>query len=162
MPASRPADPSAEAIPDRIERSILIQAPRSRVWQLLSDAERFGRWFGADLAGQRFAVGQYVRGPITIEGFRHVMFDVLVERIEPESLLAWRWHPYAVDPAVDYSSEERTLVTFTLHDAPQGTLVKAVESGFGHIPPQRLAEAFKANSGGWTEQMENLRRAAEA
>ena len=147
---------------DRIERSILIQAPRAKVWQLLADAERFGRWFGADLQGQRFAPGEVARGPITIEGYTHVMFAVKIERVEPQSLLSWRWHPYAVDPKVDYSAEEPTLVTWTLHDAPgNATLVKAVESGFDKVPPQRRLEAFRMNTEGWEGQLENVRQYAE-
>jgi uncharacterized protein YndB with AHSA1/START domain len=147
---------------DRIERSIVIQAPRAKVWNLLSDAETFGRWFGADLQGQRFTPGEVTRGPITIEGFTHVMFDVRVERVEPQDLLSWRWHPYAVDPEVDYSQEEPTLVTWTLHDAPgNATLVKTVESGFDKVPPHRRLEAFRMNTGGWKEQLDNVRRHAE-
>lgn len=147
---------------DRIERSILIQAPRAKVWKLIADAETFGRWFGADLTGQTFAPGQVARGPITIEGFTHVMFDVKVERVEPQTVLSWRWHPYAVDPKVDYSGEEPTLVTWTLLDAPDNaTLVKTVESGFDKVPPHRRLEAFRMNSGGWDAQLDNIRRHAE-
>jgi len=147
---------------DRIERSILIQAPRAKVWKLISDAESFGRWFGADLTGQSFTPGKVARGPITIEGFTHVMFDVKVERVEPQTVLSWRWHPYAVDPKVDYSGEEPTLVTWTLLDAPDNaTLVKTVESGFDKVPPHRRLEAFRMNSGGWDGQLDNIRRHAE-
>ena len=102
---------------DRIERSIHIKAPRARVWRALSDAQEYGKWFGADLAGQTIAPGQHVQGPLTIAGYEHVVFDVVIDRVEPESLLSYRWHPYAVDPAIDYSKEQRTLVTFTLKDA---------------------------------------------
>lgn len=147
---------------DTIERSILIQAPRSKVWRLLSDAESFGRWFGADLKGQRFTPGEVTRGPITIEGFTHVVFEVKVERVEPEQVLAWRWHPYAVDPKVDYSQENPTLVTWTLQDAPgNATLVRTVESGFDRVPPHRRLEAFRMNCHGWDAQLENIRRHAE-
>jgi uncharacterized protein YndB with AHSA1/START domain len=146
---------------DRIERSVVINAPRERVWRALSNAEEFGRWFGADLKGQAFTPGQRTQGPITIEGFTHILFDVLVERMEPGALMAWRWHPYAIDPAVDYSQEERTLVTFTLKDAPGGgTLLTAVESGFDKVPPGRRLEAFRMNTRGWEGQMENLRKHA--
>lgn len=147
---------------DRIERSIHIQAPRSRVWRALSNAEEYGNWFGADLKGQTFAPGQRVRGPITIAGYEHVQFDVVVERLEPEKLMAYRWHPYAVDPAVDYSKEQRTLVTFTLEDAGGGTLLKVVESGFDNVPPDRRLEAFRMNSGGWEAQLRNIQRHATA
>jgi uncharacterized protein YndB with AHSA1/START domain len=147
---------------DRIERSIQINAPRSRVWRALSNAEEFGNWFGANLKGQAFAPGQRVQGPITIEGYKHVMFDVIVERVEPEKLLTYRWHPYAVDPKIDYSKEQRTLVTFTLKDAADGTLLTVVESGFDNVPPERRMEAIRMNSGGWEGQLRNIQRHAAA
>jgi uncharacterized protein YndB with AHSA1/START domain len=148
---------------DRIERSTLINAPRERVWELLSNAEQFGAWFGANLKGQAFAPGQRARGNITYPGWEHVFFDVVVERVEPQELLSYRWHPYAVDPAVDYTQEEPTLVIFTLADAPgNATLLKVVESGFDKVPPHRRLEAFRMNSGGWEAQMENIRRHAGA
>ena len=143
---------------DRIERSIQIDAPRSRVWRALANAEEFGNWFGANLKGQAFAPGQRVQGPITIAGYEHVVFDVVIERIQPEQLLSYRWHPYAVDSAVDYSNEQRTLVTFTLKDAGEGTLLTVVESGFDNVPPGRRLEAFRMNSGGWEGQMRNIQR----
>ena len=145
---------------DRIERSILVNAPRARVWRALSDAEAFGEWFGANLKGQTFAAGQRAQGQITIAGYEHITFDVIVERVEPERLLAYRWHPYAVDPAVDYSKEQRTLVTFTLADAPGGTLLTVVESGFDQVPPGRRLEAVRMNTGGWEAQLGNIRRYA--
>ena len=45
---------------------------------------------------------------------------MLIEEVVPERRFAWRWHPHASDAAVDYSGEQRTLVTFTLEDAPDG------------------------------------------
>jgi uncharacterized protein YndB with AHSA1/START domain len=147
---------------DRIERSIQINAPRARVWRALSSADEFGNWFGANLKGQAFVPGQRVQGPITIAGYEHVKFDVIVERVEPEKLLSYRWHPYAVDAAIDYSKEQRTLVTFTLKDADQGTLLTVVESGFDKVPPERRLEAFRMNSGGWEAQLRNIQRHAAA
>lgn len=148
---------------DRIERSVLIQAPRSRIWRALSHAEEFGDWFGADLRGQGFAPGQRVRGPITVPGYEHVFFDAVVEQVEPGRLLSWRWHPYAVDPAVDYARETRTLVTFTVQDAPGGgTLLSVVESGFDQVPSARRMEALRMNTRGWEAQMHNIDRHAAA
>lgn len=145
---------------DRIERSIQIAAPRSRVWRSLANAEEFGNWFGANLKGQPFAPGQPARGPITIAGFEHILFDAIVERIEPEQLLSFRWHPYAIDAAVDYSKEERTLVTFTLQDSAGGTLLTVVESGFDKVPPGRRLEALRMNTRGWEAQLRNIQRHA--
>ena len=144
---------------DRIERSVLIDAPPARVWRALASAEEFGTWFGADLKDQTIAPGQRVRGQITIPGFEHVWFDVVIERMEAERLLSYRWHPYAVDPAVDYTKELPTLVTFTLAAAPgNGTRLTVVESGFDNVPPERRLEAFRMNSRGWEGQMNNIVR----
>jgi uncharacterized protein YndB with AHSA1/START domain len=144
---------------DRIERSVKIDAPRERVWDALSDAEQFGQWFGCNLRGQSFSAGGRTRGPITFQGYEHVFFDVIVERMEPGRLLAYRWHPYAVEKGRDYSGEQRTLVTFTLEDAPGGgTLLKVVESGFDQVPPERRMEAFRMNTRGWDGQLQNIVR----
>ncbi len=144
---------------DRIERSVIINAPRERVWLALSNAEKFGTWFGANLAGQTFTPGQRTRGPITICGHEHIFFDAVIERIEPQSAFAFRWHPYPIDSAVDYSKEDPTLVTFTLEDAPgAATLLTVVESGFDKVPPQRRLEAFRMNSAGWEGQLRNIVR----
>ena len=158
--ATNSTTPSADT--DRIERSIHIQAPRVRVWRALSNAAEYGNWFGADLKGQTFAPGQQVRGPITIAGYEHVVFDAVIERVEPEHLLSYRWHPYAVDPAIDYSKEQRTLVTFTLQDTDAGTLLTVVESGFDQVPPGRRLTALRMNSAGWEGQLRNIQRHATA
>jgi uncharacterized protein YndB with AHSA1/START domain len=146
------------AATDRIERSILLKAPRPRVWRALSNAEEFGRWFGVVLKGTTFTAGQRVRGQVTYPGYEHLVWDVLIERVEPERLLSWRWHPAAVDSAVDYSKEPTTLVVFELKDAEGGTLLSVVESGFDSVPPSRRLDAFRMNSGGWDIQMQNIER----
>lgn len=140
---------------DRIEKSILLRAPRAKVWRALSDHREFGTWFRAELE-QPFVVGQRTRGRITYEGYEHLTMDVLVERIEPERVLAFRWHPGAIEPHVDYAKEPSTLVEFTLEDAKGGTRLTVVESGFDALPVERRALAFRENDRGWTGQMENI------
>ena len=142
---------------DRIERKILLQAPRSRVWRALANAEEFGDWFGVSLKGQTMSAGRHVDGKVTYPGYEHVKFEIQIERVEPERLLSWRWHPAAIDLAVDYSQEPTTLVVFELKDADAGgTLLTVVESGFENIPPARRLDAFRMNSSGWDGQMENI------
>jgi uncharacterized protein YndB with AHSA1/START domain len=143
---------------DRIEREILIKAPRGRVWRALANAEEFGRWFGAALKGQTFAAGNHVQGRITYPGYEHLTLDVTVERVEPERLLSFRWHPAAVEPSADYSKEPTTLVVFELKEVEGGTLLRIVESGFDAIPPSRRLEAFRMNSGGWDIQVKNIEK----
>lgn len=141
---------------DRIERQILLAAPRSKVWHALVDAEAFGDWFGVDLKGQRFVVGETIRGHITYPGYEHLMCEMQVAQIEPERRFAYRWHPYAVDPAADYTQEPTTLVEFVLENHADGILLHVVESGFDHIPLERRAKAYRMNSDGWDEQMQNI------
>jgi uncharacterized protein YndB with AHSA1/START domain len=143
---------------DRIERKVLIKAPRSRVWRALSDAGEFGDWFGVNFKGKTFVVGKHVQGKITYPGYEHLDMDVLIERIVPEQLLSWRWHPAAIDPKVDYSREPTTLVVFELQEFDGGTMLTVVESGLDKIPLARRAEVFRLNSSGWDEQMENIKK----
>jgi uncharacterized protein YndB with AHSA1/START domain len=141
---------------DFIERHI-INAPRERVWVALSNAEQFGTWFGADLRGQSFVPGQRTQGNQTGCGHEGSMFDIAVELVEPQDVLAYRWRPYAADTTADFSAEQPTLVTFTLSDAPNGaTVVTVVESGFDQLLPQRRLEAYPAHGKGWDAQLKNL------
>ena len=141
---------------DRIEKTIRLKAPRSRVWKALTDAGQFGTWFRVKLDNS-FAVGQRTTGKITYPGYEHLTFEVTVEQMEPERLFAFRWHPYAIDPQVDYSKEPTTLVLFHLDEEAEGTRLTVTESGFDGIPPGRRHEAFRMNEGGWATQMENIR-----
>jgi uncharacterized protein YndB with AHSA1/START domain len=143
---------------DRIEREILIKAPRSKVWRALSNAEEFGKWFGVVLKGQTFAAGKRVQGQIAIPGYEHVVFDVVIERMESERWLSWRWHPAAIDPSVDYSKEPTTSVVFELKEVEGGTLLTVVESGFDGIPASRRLDAFRMDSEGWDDQIHNIEK----
>jgi uncharacterized protein YndB with AHSA1/START domain len=143
---------------DRIERQILLKVSRSRVWRAVSNPEEFGGWFGMALNGDHFTPGARVSGRITHPGYEHIVVEIVVDRVEPERLISWRWHPNAIDPKVDYSKEPMTLVIFELQDAVGGTLLSVVESGFDNIPKERRLAAFRGNSGGWDHQMVNIEK----
>ncbi|MGA2450472.1 MAG: SRPBCC family protein [Polyangiaceae bacterium] len=147
---------------DRIEKKILLHAPLGRVWRALSDARRFGAWFGVDFEGP-FTPGARMTGrivPTTVDEevaklqkpYEGKPFEITVDRAEPERIFSFRWHPFAIDPAEDYSSEPTTLVVFELAEVEGGTLLTITESGFDGIPLARRAQAFAANDGGWTHQ----------
>jgi len=142
---------------DRVEKEILLRAPRSRVWRAVTDSSQFGTWFRAKLEAE-FRVGERVRGKITHPGYEHLTLEVTVERMDAERLFSFRWHPYAIDPLVDYSAEPTTLVEFRLEEAPEGTRLTLIESGFERIPLERRAEAFRMNAQGWEAQLENIRQ----
>jgi uncharacterized protein YndB with AHSA1/START domain len=143
-------------VTDRIETRVEVNAPRSRVWRAVSTAREFATWFGIQLDGE-FTAGATVRGRITIKG-EPVTLDLGIERIEPEHYFSYRWHPYAIDPKVDYSNEPTTLVEFRLDEIANGTstAVTIVESGFDRIPLARRAEAYRMNDKGWAGQSKKL------
>ena len=140
---------------DRIEKSIELAAPVDRVWRALTDHTAFGRWFGVAIEAP-FVAGETSRGHMTIAGLERVPWNAEIERIEPQHTFAYRWHPYAINPDVDYSGEPRTLVEFRLEPSSDGTRLTIVESGFEHLPPARRVDSLRMNDGGWTFQLKNI------
>jgi uncharacterized protein YndB with AHSA1/START domain len=140
---------------DRIEKQIDLKAPVSRVWRALTDYREFGEWFRVKLEGP-FLAGKISRGELTFPGYEHLQMEVVVQKIEPERYFSYTWHPYALDPKVDYSQETPTLVEFTLEKSAKGTLLKVTESGFDKIPSARRAEAFRMNENGWAQQLKHI------
>lgn len=146
-----------ETSANRIEKEIVVHAPRAKVWRAITDFREFGKWFQAEMKDP-FVPGALSKGRITHPGYEHLTLEVHVERMEPEHLFSWRWHPYAVDPQQDYSNEPTTLVLFELEEIPQGTRIRVTESGFDNIPLARRSEAFRMNSQGWAAQIQNVAR----
>ncbi len=142
---------------NRIEKRVELNAPVSRVWRALTDYREFGEWFRVKPDGP-FVEGQISRGHITYPGYEHIKWKAAVQKMEPDRLFSFTWHPYAIDPQTDYSKETPTLVEFSLEKTPTGTLLLLTESGFDQTPSDRRAEAFRRNGDGWTEQMKNIER----
>jgi uncharacterized protein YndB with AHSA1/START domain len=140
---------------DRIEKNFQVSARRSRVWRAISDSGEFGTWFGMKL-DRPFAPGATVLGKLTNPAYDHVTIEILVEKVEPEGYFSYRWHPYPMNPAIDYKAEPTTLVEFRLQETAEGTVVAITESGFDQLPASRRAEAFRMNDGGWTSQSRKL------
>ncbi len=141
--------------PDRIEKIVTLEAPRSRVWRALTDVQQFNEWFGVSLSSP-FVEGAEVSGQIVSKTYGEVTMSIWIETLTPESYFAFRWHPFAIEQGIDYAAEPTTLVAFTLADIPEGTQLTIVESGFDKIPESRRARAFSANSGGWTAQSKRI------
>ncbi len=145
---------------DRVEKTIELKAPVSRVWRALTDHHEFGTCFRVRLDGP-FVPGQVSRGQITYPGYEHHRWEAVVQKMEPERLFSFTWHPYAIDPTQDYSGEPSTLVEFTLESTATGTLLRVVESGFDKLPSKRRLEAFWMNDSGWSQQIQNIARHVE-
>jgi uncharacterized protein YndB with AHSA1/START domain len=156
---------------DLIEKRVLLRAPLDRVWRAISDAEEFGRWFGVRFDGP-FVAGTSVTATITgttvddgvakrQEPHVGVTSAWQIVAVEPQRRFAYRWHPFAVDPGIDYDREPTTLVEFTLSETPDGVLLTITESGFDAIPEARRSASFEANAEGWAIQADLVRRYAE-
>jgi uncharacterized protein YndB with AHSA1/START domain len=151
------------SVPDQIQKTVLLHAPLARVWKALTDSKEFGEWFGVRFEAP-FVAGVPIRGimkPTTADlevakmqqPYAGRIFDITIDRIEPQRLFSFRWHPFAIEPNVDYSKEPTTLIVFTLEEKSNGVLLTVTESGFDRIPLERRAQAFTANEGGWTKQL---------
>jgi uncharacterized protein YndB with AHSA1/START domain len=142
---------------NKVEKRIELNASPARVWRALTDHQEFGAWFRVKLNGP-FTLGKTAFGHVTYPGFEHLKWEVVIQKMINEKLFSFTWHPYAVDPAVDYSKEASTLVEFNLEKTLTGTLLTITESGFDKIPKHRQLEAFRMNDGGWTEQLKNIEK----
>jgi uncharacterized protein YndB with AHSA1/START domain len=152
MTSQMPAKPV-----DRIEKQILLRAPSTRVWPAIMDAQQFAKWFQVELEAP-FVEGKAIRGRHLNPAYETLAFQCVVERIDPQRYLAFRWHPNAVDPSVDYSREPMTLVEFTLEATGSETKFTIAESGFDQLPEARRASAFRASDSNWAERARNMDR----
>ncbi len=145
---------------DRIEKSIELNAPVDRVWRALTDHNEFGEWFRVKLDGP-FRTGDVSTGRIAYPGYEHLKWEATVKTMDKPRLFSFTWHPYAIEPDVDYSNETPTLVEFKLEPKGQGTKLTIVESGFNGVPKHRMPEAMRMNERGWAEQIRNIKSHVE-
>ncbi|MGH6876391.1 MAG: SRPBCC family protein [Rhizomicrobium sp.] len=145
---------------DRIEKSIALNAPIERVWRALTDYKEFGEWFRVKLDGQ-FVTGRPSTGHITHPGYEQLKWEATVKAMEAPRLFSFTWHPYAIDPDIDYSGERPTLVEFRLEPMGRGTRLTIVESGFDALPTKRRPDALRMNDNGWQAQLANIKAHVE-
>lgn len=145
----------------KIQKNIELKSPISTVWKALTDYQEFEKWFRVKLDGP-FIENKISTGHITYPGYEHLKWEAHIQKIEPEHHFSFTWHPYAIDPKVNYSNEAPTLVKFTLEKTANGTLLTVIESGFEKIPKHRRDEAFKMNENGWSIQMDNIKQYLES
>ena len=133
---------------DSIEREIVIAAPVQRVWEIVTEPEHMGRWFG-DAGAERDG------DVIKMSWKEHGTAELRVVRSEPGKVFAYRWD--ANDPGIG-----DTLVEFTFTPEGDGTRLKVVESGWLALgtSPERQQELRKGNAGGWEHEFGDLERYA--
>jgi uncharacterized protein YndB with AHSA1/START domain len=140
---------------DRIEKTIELRAPTSRVWRAISNGKDFGAWFGLDasleLVGD-FVPGAKIAGKWTIDGKEMTEPFCTIERVEPERLLVFRWVPYELAPGEDADRAVTTRIEMRLEATASGTRLTVVESGFAQLPADKQYKAFE-NADGWELQL---------
>jgi uncharacterized protein YndB with AHSA1/START domain len=145
----------------RIDRTIDVNAPPDRVWRALTTAADLAEWFHVRIEGD-IAQGAEAWMTSTSKGYEGQRFLVRFIEMTAPHRFAWQWHPGAVDPAVDYSREPWTTVTFTLEPSGRGTRLSVSETGFDQIALARRAKVYADNNGGWTEVIVWIQKYAEA
>lgn len=138
-------------IEDSITRKLVLPASRPEVWRRsFGSPAALSSWFPERVEGD-FSVGQSF---FLIWG-EHRCEARLVE-CEPESVLAYQWHPGVDATLAHYPESQLTTVRFTLADAGSGTEVTMIETGFRAIAESRAQWAFDQNNGGWDEELPKL------
>ena len=146
---------------EHIRKTVDLKAPIERVWRALSDPAQFGAWFRVKI-DTPFVAGEYARGHMTYPGYEHIAWEVRIVAMEQPTLFSFTWHPYAIDPNIDYSGETPTLVEFHLKSIDGGTHLTITETGFENVPPHRMPDALRMNDNGWATQAQNIKAHVES
>ena len=146
-------------IPDQIERETVIDAPVERVWQLITEAEHLGRWFGDAGAEIDLRPG----GAMVMRWSEHGTSHGRVVAVEPGSRFAYRWAPFTDPGGEEPVDGNSTLVEFTLQAERDATRVRVVESGFSSLATsdEQRAKNLSGNTEGWKQETDELREYAE-
>ncbi len=146
---------------DRIVKTVELKASVSRVWQALVDHHEFGQWFRVRLDGP-FKTGAVSTGKMTFPGYEHYPWRAVVERLEHERLLSFRWHDFDEKSGLDVADQPTTLVEFHLEALTGGTRLTIIESGFEAISDPRRLEVLRGNTEGWNIQANHIAAHVEA
>ncbi len=135
-------------VPDEVRRTVLLRAPRSRVWSALTQPEELLRWFPTQQAEMDLRPGGSARFV-----WEDSADEAVIEVVEPEERLRFHWRPTGLDRPF-------TVVTFVLRDVEGGTELTLTETGFAGLPDQ-IYQSYEGNDAGWASELEELRSYVE-
>ena len=139
---------------DSLEREMVLAAPRDKAWVALTDPAHVAEWFGSEGEIDLRPGGAIMFG---WPGFGR-FYGVVVEA-DPRQRFSYRW---CLDRETRVDAGATTLVEFTLEDAPGGTRLKLVESGFASLPEETRDRHLSDNTRGWEEELAKLAKQIEA
>ncbi len=131
-----------------LERSILVAAPRQRVWEAITQPEQIAQWLmppalGAQLKSDDSGQLSVLMGPMEV-GF------ALLENSDPPRQVTTRGFPDKV-----------LAVTYTLDEAPGGTRVTVTVAGLDRLPAAAAQERLEPMGQGWDKLLQNLKAFVE-
>ena len=146
-------------IPDQIERDITINAPVDRVWELITQPEHVGRWFGDAGAEIDLRPG----GAMVLRWADQGASRGRVVAVEPHTRFAYRWAPFTDPGGEEPVDGNSTLVEFTLQPEGDATRLRVVETGFASLSTsdEQRARNVDSNTGGWERETAELREYAD-
>ncbi|MCB2114279.1 MAG: SRPBCC family protein [Parvularculaceae bacterium] len=141
---------------DDIVKTVVLEAPVSRVWRALTDHNEFGQWFRVKL-DQPFRPGGLSTGRMTFPGYEHYPWRATVERMEAERLFSFRWCDFDEKSDLPIAKQPTTHVEFALEPVEGGrTRLTVTESGFDSLPESRRIDVMRDNAEGWNIQTGNI------
>ena len=107
---------------ERVEREVMVAATPGEVWPAVTRGDEMSAWFGADVE-----IDARPGGRGTVRWADGTQRHVLVEDVEVERRLAFRWLPFQRTPGGDVLPAPASRVEITLAPTPEGTRVRVVE-----------------------------------
>ena len=132
------------AFPDRIERTVELAHPPSKVWTALTTADGLGAWFGNEAT-----IDLHPGGSAWMRWTEGFTADMRVERVEEPTVFGFTWN---VDGLTE-DDPRRTYVEFTLEPAGAGTRLTVVETGFAQLPGDAYRKVYDGHSEGWAREL---------
>jgi uncharacterized protein YndB with AHSA1/START domain len=139
---------------DRVERTVEIAAPAERVWDILTQPQHIGSWFGS---GAPATVDLRPDGVMVLEPAPGERYVARVVKVDPPHYFAYRWASAYPDVLADETNS--TLVEFRLVAEGATTRLTVCESGFASLTIPAGREDFASHashSRGWTEVLDNM------
>jgi uncharacterized protein YndB with AHSA1/START domain len=143
---------------DSIEREVVIDAPVDRVWELVTEPEHLGRWFGDAGAEVDLRPG----GELELRWTEYGTSRGRVEAVEPPRRFAFRWAPFKDPGGLDPTDGNSTRVEFTLADEGESTRLRVVETGFASLATtdEQRQKNLDGNTEGWRLELGELQEYA--
>ena len=137
-----------------VERSVLINVPRQRVWRALTEPEQLEQWYAPGCPWEIPAL----RAGATVK-FYNTDTDIQlarIEAVEPLRELTLRWQLDDSDPGTSLAN------SFRLEEEKSGTRVIVTQSGYESLPEAMRQQQLEQDEQAYTAIVESLKTYLES